>query len=129
VALSWSLDWPAISRPADSAAGNGENLPKTLFEISKRSRSVSMSEGTCFSRGVCMGLVQGQVDHVSMTHSAFGNNVVGNALHIRATPLKHSNFHATLLIEMHVQLRLCEVMVLVEIACEALLLANVASRR
>jgi hypothetical protein len=39
-----------------------------------------------------------------MTHPAFGNNVVvGNALHIGATPLKHCNFHAGLLIEMHVQ--------------------------
>src|SRR5215831_879748 len=94
----------------------------SLFEISKRSRSVSMSRGTgtCFGRAVCMGLVQRQVDHVSMTHPAFGNNVVGNALHIRATPLKHGNFHATLLVEMHVQRRLCEVVVLVEIACEAL---------
>ena len=61
-----------------------------------------------------MGLVQGQVDHVSMTHSAFGNDVVGNAPHIRATPLEHCNFHAALLIEMHVQRRLCEVVVLME---------------
>jgi hypothetical protein len=91
-------------------------------EISKRLRSVSMSEGTdtCIGRAVWMGLLQRQVDHVSMTYPAFGNNVVGNALHIGATSLKYCNFHATLLIEMHVQRRLCEVVVLVEIACEAL---------
>jgi hypothetical protein len=81
--------------------------PKTcvlMIEISKRSCSVSMSEGTgtCIGRAVFMGLVQGQVDHVSMTYPAFGNNVVGKALHVGATSLKHCNFHATLLIEMHV---------------------------
>jgi len=55
-----------------------------------------------------------------MTHSAFGDNVVGSALHIRATSLEHCNFHATLLIEMHVQRRLCQVAMFVEIAREAL---------
>jgi hypothetical protein len=67
-----------------------------------------------------MGLVQRKVGYVSMTHPAFGNNVVGNAPHIGDTSLKHCNFHATFLIEMHVQRLLCEVVVLVEIACEAL---------
>jgi hypothetical protein len=71
-----------------------ERARVVLLEISIRSRSVSMSEGTdtCFGRAVCMGLVQGQVDHVSMTHPAFGNNVVGKRPHIGATPLKHCNF-------------------------------------
>jgi hypothetical protein len=55
-----------------------------------------------------------------MTYPAFGNDVVGKALHIGATSLEHCNFHATLLIEMHVQRRLCEIVVLVEIACKAL---------
>ena len=93
-----------------------------MFEFCERSCSVSMAEGMgrCIGRAAYMGLVQGQVDHVSVTYSAFGNNVVGKALHIGATSLKHGNFHATLLIEMHVQRRLSEVVVLVEVACEAL---------
>ena len=57
---------------------------------------------------------------MSMTYPAFGNNVVGKALHIGATSLKHCNFHATLWIEMHMQRCLCEVVVLVEIAGESL---------
>ena len=76
----------------------------SMLEISQRSGSVSTYDGTDTSIGsaCCMGLVQGQVDHVSMTYPAFGNNVVGKALHVGATALKHCNFHATLLIEMHV---------------------------
>src|SRR5215813_7421168 len=88
----------------------------------ERSCSMSMSEGTgtCIGRAMCMGLVQGQIDHVSMTHPALGNNVVGKALHIGAASLKHCNFHATLLIEMHVQRCLSEIVVLMGISYKAL---------
>jgi hypothetical protein len=55
-----------------------------------------------------------------MTHSAFGDNMVGKVLNIGATSLEHCNFHAALLIEMHVERRLCEVVVLMEITCKAL---------
>jgi hypothetical protein len=67
-----------------------------------------------------MCFLQGQVDHVSVTYPAFGDNMVGKVLHIRAKSLEHSNFHAAILIEMHMKRRLCEVEVFVEIACEAL---------
>ena len=64
-------------------------------------------------------IVQRQVDYVSMTYSALGYDVVGKPLYIGGNSLKHCNFHATVLIEMHVQRRLREVVVLVEIICEA----------
>jgi hypothetical protein len=67
-----------------------------------------------------MGFVQGQVDHMSMTYPAFGDNVVGEVLHVGAASLQHGNFHAIFSIEMHVQRRLGEVVVFVEIPCEAL---------
>jgi hypothetical protein len=67
-----------------------------------------------------MGRVQGQVDHVAVTHATFGNDVVGKALHFGPAPLEHGDFHATLLIEVHVQRRLCQVAVFVEIASKAL---------
>ena len=67
-----------------------------------------------------MGLVQGQVDYVAVTHAAFGNDVVGEVLHVGTPPLEHGDFHATLLIEVHVQRRLGKVVVIVEIAGEAL---------
>ncbi len=84
--------------------------------------STSMCDGTdlCIASAGRVGLVQGQVDHVSMTYASFSNNVVGKVLYVGATSLQHSNFHATLLIEMHVQRRLCEIVMVVEIACEAL---------
>jgi len=47
-------------------------------------------------------------------------NVVGKVLHFGPASLKHRDFHATLLIEVHVQRRLGKVVVLVEIACQAL---------
>ena len=53
---------------------------------------------------------------MSMTYPAFGNNVVGKALHIGAPSLKHGDFHAAIWIEMHVQCRLCKVVMFVEIA-------------
>jgi hypothetical protein len=53
-----------------------------------------------------------------MTHAALGNDVVGKALHFGPASLEHRDFHATLLIEVHVQGCLCEVVVFVEIACE-----------
>src|SRR5262249_33602947 len=42
----------------------------TMLKISNQSCSVSMSKGidTCIGNAVCMGLVQGQIDHVSMTY-------------------------------------------------------------
>jgi hypothetical protein len=45
-----------------------------------------MSDGTdmCIGSAACMGLVQGHVDHMSMTYPAFGNNVIGKALHVGA---------------------------------------------
>jgi hypothetical protein len=67
---------------------------------------------------VQMGLLDGQIDHVSVTYPALGNNLVGKSLHIESTPLEHSHFHAAFLIEMHVQRRLGKVVVLVKIACQ-----------
>jgi hypothetical protein len=57
-----------------------------------------MSVGT--DTGICvvgMDLVQRQVDNVSMTHPALGDNVVGKAPHIGAASLEYGNFHATFL--------------------------------
>jgi hypothetical protein len=95
---------------------------KGLVPGSKRSGFLSMLEGAgrYVGRTLCMGLVQGQVDDVSMTYPSFGNDVIGKMLHIGATSLEHCNFHATLLIEMHVQRRLRQVAMIVEIAREAL---------
>jgi hypothetical protein len=57
---------------------------------------------------------------VSVPYPSLGDNVVCKPLHVQAPPLEDGHFHAAFLIEMHVQRRLGEVVVLVEIACQAL---------
>ena len=60
------------------------------------------------------------LDHMTMANAAFRDNVFGEPLHFGPAPLEYGDFHATLLIEVHVQRRLCQVAVFVEIACKAL---------
>jgi hypothetical protein len=72
------------------------------------------------SFNVWVGLMGGQVDHVSVPYSSLGDNVVCKPLHIQAPPLKDGHFHAAFLIEMYMQCRLSEVVVLMEIACQPL---------
>jgi hypothetical protein len=61
-------------------------------------------------------LARRQIDDVPMTHAALSDDVIGKMLHVGSTPFKHCNLHAALLVEMHVQRRLGEVVMLVEIA-------------
>ena len=56
---------------------------------------------------------------MAVAHAALGNNVVGNLLYIRAAPLQHRDFETALVVEMHVQRRLCEVVMIVVAAGEA----------
>ena len=72
------------------------------------------------SFNVRVGLMGGQVDHVSVPHSTLGDNVVCKPLHIQTPPLEDGHLHAAFLIEMYMQCRLGEVVVLVEIACQSL---------
>ena len=56
---------------------------------------------------------------MTMANAAFRDNVISKALQFGPAPLEYGDLHAILLIEVHVQRRLCQVAVFVEIACKA----------
>ena len=63
----------------------------------------------------------GRQEHdMAMAHAAFGDDVVGKFLHVGATAFEHGNFHAAVVIEMHVQCRLGEIVPVMEVADQAL---------
>ena len=72
------------------------------------------------SFNVWVGLMGGQVDHMTVPYSSLGDNVVCKPLHIQAPPLEDGHFHTAFLVEMYMQRRLGEVVVLMEIARQAL---------
>ncbi len=57
-----------------------------------------------------------QIDDLAVSHTAFADHVVGELLHFAARSLQHGHLHATFMVEMNVQRRLREVMVIVKIA-------------
>jgi hypothetical protein len=61
-----------------------------------------------------------QIDHVAVAHAALGDDVVGEFLHFGAAALEHGDFHAALVVEMHVQRRVGEIVPGVKVAGEPL---------
>ena len=57
-----------------------------------------------------------QIHDLPVAHTAFGNNVIGEFPHIAAASLQDRHFHAPLVIQMNVQRRLREIMMIVEVA-------------
>ena len=57
---------------------------------------------------------------MAVADAALGDDVVGKLLDIRAAALEYRDFKATRVVEMHVQRCLCEVVVIVVAAREAL---------
>jgi hypothetical protein len=67
-----------------------------------------------------MRAVGGQIDHVAVAHAAFGNDVIGELLHVGAAALEYGDFHAAFVVEVHVQRRLRQIVAVVKIAGQAL---------
>ena len=67
-----------------------------------------------------MRAVRRQIDHVAMAHAALGDDVIGEFLHIGASPLENCDFKTALVIEVYVKRRLRKVVVLVEVSGKAL---------
>ena len=61
-----------------------------------------------------------QVDDLAVSHAAFGDDVVGELLHLSAGSLQHRHLHATFVVEVNMQRRLREIMMIVKIAGEPL---------
>ena len=57
-----------------------------------------------------------QIDDLSMAHAAFGDDAIGEFPPVAAASLQDRHFHATLVIQMNVQRRLREIMMIVEVA-------------
>ena len=57
---------------------------------------------------------------MAVPHAAFGDDMVGKFLHVGAAALEHGDFHAAVVIEMHVQRRLREIVAVMKVAGEPL---------
>ena len=64
---------------------------------------------------VCLGSMSGQVHHLPVAHATFGDDVIGELLHVGAASLEHCHLHATVVIQMNVQRCLREIVVIVEV--------------
>ena len=80
---------------------------------------VTMLMAVARATAVGMRTVGRQIDHVPMAHATLGNDVVGELLHVSAEAFEHGDLHAALVVEMHVQRRLREIVAFVEIMREA----------
>ncbi len=67
-----------------------------------------------------MRAVRRQKDHVAMAHATLGDDVIGEFLHIGASPLENCDFKTAVVIEVYVKRRLRKVVVLVEVSGKAL---------
>src|SRR6476620_12293463 len=54
------------------------------------------------------------IDNVAVADSALGDDVIGERLHLAAVALQHGDLEAALLVEMYVQRRLRQVVLVVE---------------
>ena len=57
-----------------------------------------------------------QINDLPMAYAAFGDDVIGEFPHVATASLQHRHFHAPLVIQMNVQRRLREIVMIVEIA-------------
>lgn len=80
--------------------------------------SAAMAVGLAATVG--MRAVSRQVDHPAMTDTAFGDDAVGKLLHVGAAPLQYGDLHAAVVIDMHVQSRLSEIVAVMKVARQPL---------
>ena len=59
--------------------------------------------------------LHGHEDDVAVAHAALGDDAVRKCLDFGAAALEHRHFQATVVVEVHVECRLCQFVVLVEI--------------
>jgi hypothetical protein len=57
-----------------------------------------------------------QVDHAAVAHTALGNDVVGKLLHFRAAAFEQRNLKTAVVIKVHMQCRLREIVPLMKVA-------------
>jgi hypothetical protein len=57
-----------------------------------------------------------QIDDLPVSHAAFGNDVVGERPHVIAASLQDRHLHALFVIQMNMERRLREIMMIVEVA-------------
>lgn len=61
-----------------------------------------------------------QIDDLAVSHASFGDDVVGEFLHFSAGALQDGHLHATFVVEVNMQCRLREIMMIMKIAREPL---------
>ncbi len=84
------------------------------------SRRVAMQRAVSAFLTVIMQAVGRHIDHMAVPHAALGDDVVGKFLHVGATALEHGDFHAAVVIEMHVQRGLRQIVAMMEVAGQPL---------
>ena len=60
-----------------------------------------------------------QIYDLTVSHPSFGDDVVGELLHVFAGSLQDRHLHAAFVVQVDVQRRLCEIMMIMKIAREA----------
>jgi hypothetical protein len=76
---------------------------------------VAMGMAVIMAMAVIVDVVGRQVDDVAVAHAALGDDAVGEVLHVGAAAFEHRDFHAAIVVEMHVQRRLREIVAFVKI--------------
>ena len=61
-----------------------------------------------------------QIYHLTVSHPSFGDDVVGEFLHVFTGSLQDRHLHTAFVVQVDVQRRACEIMMIMKIACEAL---------
>ena len=61
-----------------------------------------------------------QVDDLAVSHSSFGDDVVGEILHVFTGSLQDRYLHAAFVVQVDMQRGPCQVVMIMKIACEAL---------
>lgn len=69
---------------------------------------------------VIVDVVGRQIDDMAVTHATLGDDVVGEVLHVGAAAFEHRDFHAAVVVEMHVQRRLRQIVAFVKIVRQPL---------
>lgn len=89
-----------------------------LFSLPGR-RATAMRMAVVLRRRMDVGS-PGQIDDLPMAYAAFGNDMVGEFLHFAAASFQDRHLHASQMIEMNVQRRLREIMMIVKVARQPL---------
>jgi hypothetical protein len=110
-------------------AVRGQSLPNCDVRLMSAYPSISglilprCATATHMAIAVCRRLSmrpRWQVDDLSMSHAAFGDDVIGESLHVFTGAPQDRHLHAAFVVQMDVQRSPGEIMMIVKIACEAL---------